>query len=630
VRWLLLVVVAATVAACARPAVRPDPGPVTVPASDDLYAGGLAALRAGKAAEAARSFRAYLKAAEEEDGQTEAARAYLIRALVSDGECDEARAELPALEGVLAADAASAVAGCRPRFRLPTDEAGQRRELARALSEGDAVAAVLLGNALGAALDEADRAQVIAVVDAMDAPLLAHVQPLLRPGWPGAELAFRRVALRLHAGDLEAAAKLLTEVTDPALRARAQASLDAARLRAQVAPQVVLVLLPLTGRHAAVGKELRVAIELAAAGDRDVKLVFADTTGDEVRAATLVDEQVAAVHPLVILGPVGERESAAAAARAVALGVPIALLTPTEGVAFGPSGVVRLWSSAEGRARAAARAAVSLGYQAPAVLVPRDEVGRAQARAFTEAVTRAGGQVVASGEYDPTATQLEPDLKVFLGLDPRTNERLRLHLRRDPKNGWKTFSPDVEFDLLFVPDSFDRATLIAAFLEFFNVELRTSDMKDSLSLRKKHGGRIPTIVQLLGSSGWHSPELIVRGGGTIEGALLVDDFAGIGTEDFTSDEAAAFAQRWQTRTGRSPTTLAAQAFDAATMVLAARRRALSGGGPPRKAMARALSGASLPAGVCGPARVNLAGELERGVVLLRVDGGQFVIEDTVE
>src|SRR5207244_10491661 len=103
---------------------------------------------------------------------------------------------------------------------------------------------------------------------------------------------------------------------------------------------------------------------------------------------------------------------------------------------------------------------------------------------------------------DPTATDLEPDVKAFLGLDPLTNERLRRHLARHPKDGWKTFSPDVDFDLLFVPDEAERAALVASFLVYYNVELRTSDDVDSLALRRKHGGRLPSFVQLLGGAGW--------------------------------------------------------------------------------------------------------------------------------
>jgi hypothetical protein len=310
------------------------------------------------------------------------------------------------------------------------------------------------------------------------------------------------------------------------------------------------------------------------------------------------------------------------------------MLSPAEGLGDARAGVVRLVSSAEARARAAAHTARAMGFEALAVLAPSDDLGRAQAAAFVETARRDGAQVVTVGEYDPTATDLDPDVKRFLGLDPATNERLRRYLRSHPKDGWKTFSPDIDFDLLFVPDTYDRAALIASFLVFYNVELRAAphgEVVDSASLRRKHGGHVPAIVQLMGSSGWHDRALAVRGGPAVAGALIIDDFAGepAQAEAEVGGGGDGFSARWRARTGRSPSAIAAQAFDAARMALAARRRALEGApDDPRAAARRALSEAGLDERdaprACAPAHVDPDGELVRDPVVLRLDGGEFV------
>jgi ABC-type branched-subunit amino acid transport system substrate-binding protein len=150
--------------------------------------------------------------------------------------------------------------------------------------------------------------------------------------------------------------------------------------------------------------------------------------------------------------------------------------------------------------------------------------------------------------------------------------------------------------------------------------------------RKKHGGRLPSIVQLLGSSGWHDPGLLSRGGRDVEGAYLIDDFvaeAGDDAADEPSGAAAVFTERWQAKTGRAPTAAAAQAWDATFMALGARRRAASADDP-RAAAAQFLSVATLNDGACGPAKVDKSGELVRGVVLLRVEGGEFVVQESIE
>jgi hypothetical protein len=237
--------------------------------------------------------------------------------------------------------------------------------------------------------------------------------------------------------------------------------------------------------------------------------------------------------------------------------------------------------------------------------------------------------VVAVVGYDPTATDLEPDVKGLLGLDPSRNERLRRHLaRRGRKDGWKTFSPDVAFDLLYVPDEVGPGALIASYLPYFNVEVRDSDVMDLLSLRRKHGGHVPSVVQLLGSSGWFHPSLAARGGDAVDGALVVVPCA-VGAADSIdapSDQAAEMAERFEARTGRPPGPVAAQAHDAARLFLAARARA-AGAADPRDQLARALRGARLPDGACGPAGMNRDGALERPAALLQVDGDGFAPAD---
>jgi ABC-type branched-subunit amino acid transport system substrate-binding protein len=409
-------------------------------------------------------------------------------------------------------------------------------------------------------------------------------------------------------------------------RAVAPAIADPAEPRAD--PALVAVLLPLSGRHAAVGREMRTAIEVAAATDgRKVVLRFLDTRGDAAEAARLVD-RAADDRAIGVLGPVGQLEASAAAARARERGVPIAMLAP-DATPDPAAGVFRLWSSAEWEAEEAARLAVGRGHDRLAVLHPRDPLGAAQAQAFARAARAAGVSVVAEGDYDPTARDLEPDVKRFLGLDPATNPRLRKHLARfGRKEGWKRFSPDVAFDLLYIPDQVGPAALVASYLPYFNIEVRDSDVMDVISLRRKHGGHVPSVVQLLGSSGWFHPGLTARGGDAVDGALVVVPcaIADGGLADQPSDQAAELAERFEARAGRPPGPVAGQAHDAARLFLAARARA-AGAADPRDQLRRTLATARLPDGACGPAAMSPTGALERAASLLQVDGDGFTPAD---
>lgn len=434
----------------------------------------------------------------------------------------------------------------------------------------------------------------------------------------GAAAAAAAAARALHTGELAQARRWLDAAAaapDRAAVAEQLAALEAAlAARPPPDPAVVAVLLPLSGPHAALGRELRQAIEAAPAGG--ARRLFLDTAGEPERAAAAVEAAVAQ-RALVALGPVGVREAQAAAVRAVALGLPIALLAPAEG-ADPEAGVFRLAGSPEAEARAAAAVAVALGVPTVGVLAPRDDVGQAAEEAFAAAAAAAGLAVTARGLYDPTASALQPDLQAFLGLDPATNPRLAAHLRRHGKRGLTTFSPDVPFALLYLPDRYDRAALVASYLPYLGVEVHSQDFLDPEYLRRKHGGRIPQVVQLLGSSGWHHPALTVRGGDAVEGAYFVEpcpglDGGGAGVEPLH----AAFAGR-----GAAPSTAAQEAHDA--WLLVERARASAAGAPsPRAAWSAALAGARLDDGACAPAAI-VDGALVREPALLGVDAGEIV------
>lgn len=528
------------------------------------------------------------------------------------------------------------------RTRAP-DLAAARAALARALAAG-APAPILIAAgdvvAHGGALD-ADAAAIAAAIDRARAAELELAWPTLDPDAPPAgAVALRRALLAHHGGDDAIAAIWLPRATGLAPPLIALAAELGKALAAPIDRGTIAVLLPRTGRFAGLGGELEAAIRLAARG-ATAKFVYLDTGGDEPGATAAVDQAIAA-GAVAILGPVGEREAAAAARRAAAAGIPIALLAPADG-ADPEAGVFRLTSSPADEAALAAGVAAAEGAPTVGIFAPRDDVGDAMAAAFAAAATARGLTVTADGRYDPTAADLEPDVKQFLGLVPAQNPRLAAHLRRYGQKGWQTFVPDVPFATLYIPDRYDRAALVAAFLPYLGVEVRTTDVADVDALRRKYHGQIPQVVQLIGSSGWNHPALAIRGGDAVEGALIVDVFAPAGgavaagddgdttipddgTIDGPADAAASatdFTAAFHAATGRDPTSAAAQVYDATRLVLQA-RAAADPTGAPRAAFAQALAHGRLTDGACGPAAIGADGEITRAAVVLQVDRGELV------
>jgi branched-chain amino acid transport system substrate-binding protein len=436
---------------------------------------------------------------------------------------------------------------------------------------------------------------------------------------PAGKLALRVARLAHHRGDDRDARGFLARARGAADEPEVHAAVEALAgelVTPAVDPALVAVLLPLSGPYAAIGGELRVAIELSpAVGTHWFPL---DTKGTPEGAVAAV-ETAADKGAIGILGPVGQREAIAAAGAAALHDLPIALLAPADG-ADPSAGVFRLVASPADEGRAIARLAAEDNFPTVGVFAPRDDIGRESTDAFVGEATRLGLQVTGQGTYDPTGGNVEPDVKAFLGLVPARNPRLAAHLARHGKAGWRTFSPDIPYTLLYLPDRYDRAAIVAAYFPYYNVELRTTEAPDPDRLARKHGGHMPQVVQLVGGAGWHHPTLPVRGGAAVQGALIVDDFAG----ELGGDLAAQFAAAFQQRMKRSPGTAAAEAYDAATLLAAARAQAAAARDP-RSALRAALAHARLPDGACGPAAIGPDGELARTPSILEVQGDELIL-----
>ncbi len=463
-----------------------------------------------------------------------------------------------------------------------------------------------------------------AAIDALDEAGVLEVLARRGDAAPVARLALRAARLAHHRGDDAEARALIARASTAADEAAVHAELSTlgAALAAAppVQPQTIAVLLPLTGRFGGLGRELRAAIQIAPT--TGTSWLFLDTRG-EPDGATAAVAQAHAAGAAGILGPVGSREAIAASRAAALHHLPIALLAPDDG-ADPEAGVFRLVDSPADEGRAVARLAAQDGFPTVGVFAPRDDLGLEAADAFVVEATRLGLVVTRQGTYDPTGGDVEGDLQDFLDLVPARNPRFAQHAARAGKKAFTTFSPDIPYSLLFVPDRHDRAAIVAAFLPYFGVELRTVEFPDPERLRRKHGGNLPQVVQLVGGSGWNHPSLPIRGGDAVQGALIVDAYIG----DLGADVGAQFAQAFQARTGRSASAAAAQAHDAALLVGDARQRAAAspaGGRDMRSALRAELARGVLDDGACGPAAIDVTGELAREPSVLEVQNDQLIV-----
>ena len=200
-----------------------------------------------------------------------------------------------------------------------------------------------------------------------------------------------------------------------------------------------------------------------------------------------------------------------------------------------------------------------------AILYPQDNYGRGMRDQFWHFVDERGGSVVAVSSYNPDATDFAEAIRRMIGYSILTgSERVALEeratflrrARRLPpedaaiarKVAYNILGPEgeplppiVDFDALFIPDSYDKVVLIAPQLAFHEV----------------------THVRLLGPGAWIHPDLLRIAGKHVRGAVISSPFHSESGFPFVSQ----FVTSYRETFGSPPDMFAAQAFDAARLVL---------------------------------------------------------------
>jgi len=581
---------------------------------------------------------------------------------------DRARLELAKLQR--ARGEASLARSTAQRIRFANLAPGERREAQRLLADlaadtGDPVDRLRWLGDLAAdpgpgAGDGRVQAEIDAVVAALPKESLAATADGLGRRPIAAHVWLAEAARALDANDPEAAERALERARKLPLgpndadalvelesRLSAKPSASALALVSSASPfadapadpfvatarlDVTLgVALPLSGSVKEYGQEALQGILLAAGlfdagGARRAgpRVVIRDTRGRPEDAAQAVAELAGEPGLLAIVGPLLPEESEAAAQAAEAAGVPLLALTRREGLARGKHGVLRVGTSPRLEAELLAEHAIhGMGQRRFAILYPEDAFGQALRAAFWDAVTARGGEVVAVASYPVGATDFAGPIRRMVGyemLPPGAAEALAerekmlkrakrlpaaeaLELREKARAlttpDGAPLPPYVNFEAIFIPDTHQAAGLIAPHLAFHEVK----------------------GVRLLGPSAWNHPGLLSLGGRHVEGAV----FPGAYHASITAPNVVAFGQRFEASFGHAASSLAAEAFDAANLALAA---AAEGAGD-REELLEALFEEPRRVGVSGVLQIAPDGEVARRPHLLGVAGGKVVCIDEV-
>jgi branched-chain amino acid transport system substrate-binding protein len=298
---------------------------------------------------------------------------------------------------------------------------------------------------------------------------------------------------------------------------------------------------PLTGRFGNAGRR---ALDAALLSSKIFKqrssspweIVAADSgvTPEEIREAVshLADD----VNVIAIVAMSGTAEATIIAEEAQIRKVPLILITSKEGITETGEYVFQHFLTATQQVEALigyVQRKLNIGIFS--VLYPQDDYGLEMVSIFRSKVKSIGSKIYQAVPYRKTDTDFSNQIRKLTGnrigvaeqasgMDESTHTRL-----------------SVDFEALFIPDSHQRVKMITSQLAYYNV----------------------MGVKLLGTSLWHSPDLVKNGAEYLEGAVFVDSFFANGYLPETND----FVDVYYAAYGREPGNIDALSYDTMDIVL---------------------------------------------------------------
>ena len=400
---------------------------------------------------------------------------------------------------------------------------------------------------------------------------------------------------------------------DPSTTQKAQdylSSLDSLR---KVEPKTIGVVLPLTGRSAAVAQRtlrgIQFGLGLNGSPTSSFRLAVIDSQGNAEVARRGVERLVSEDNVIAIIGGLQSKTASAEANQASELGVPTISLSLRQGVTEVSPLVFRNTLTAEMQIRRLVRTAMDeLGYKRFAVLFPNDAYGVEATNLFWDEVLARGGKITAAQTYSPKETDFRESVERLVGtffIEARTEEFKTRSKEINEANAQKHRSarintkeavlpPMIDFDAIFIPDSMKAFGQISATLAYNEVK----------------------NVKLLGTNLWNVDGLQKRAGPFANNLLFVDSYSNTDGRFQNSG----FVREYKKTYGVDPGQFEIQGYDSALML----RQLISQGASSRQSLGRALSDLNNLPGLLGPLSVDEDRDILRPVTVLTLENGQIV------
>jgi branched-chain amino acid transport system substrate-binding protein len=299
--------------------------------------------------------------------------------------------------------------------------------------------------------------------------------------------------------------------------------------------------LPLSGRYGDYGSKALDAMLLAAGiFDRKNKTLWKIVAEDSRGLPEGVKDAVAHLartgNVIAIIAVAGTLEAIEVAHEADKWMIPIILITPTEGVTSSNDYVFQHFLTPSQQIEALAKYALAdLNCAIFSILYPQDDYGEEMVTIFRAQADRIGGKVERAISYSKSQTDFSEEINKV------TRNGIRTEKSTNFSNPETKAPVSVDFEALFIPDSYQRVKMIASQLAFYDIK----------------------NIKLLGTSLWNSPNLLKKGEEYLEGAVFADSFFVNGFYPETND----FVDIYYTAYSREPENIEALSYDTLGMII---------------------------------------------------------------
>ncbi|HEX9743629.1 MAG TPA: penicillin-binding protein activator [Nitrospiraceae bacterium] len=441
--------------------------------------------------------------------------------------------------------------------------------------------------------------------DKMDRKALHRLRDAYPTTFPGDLALIRLIELYSSRGDQHQIERnlylFLNRFPNHDYAPTASETLKSLKARLKASQYVIGVMVPTSGRYSQFGTEVLNGVRLALDKGREtlgltsIEYITIDSDTDRTLLKLDLSTKISEYRPLAVIGPLFSRDLPLVAELAEKTETPF--LTPTASLAdvrrLGTFLFNTSTSAYQQAHRLADYAVQYLGYTRFCILHPDTPYGQELARLFAQEVTQFGGEIIAVESYKETEMDFGAQIRRLKAEDLK---RHGIAKTVPMSKGGVRVVYEPGFDAVFLPGRSSQIGLLTSQLLFHDVK-----------------------VGFLGNSTWNGPDLLRVADRTIEGDIFVDGFFADSSNPTIHD----FVVRYRLRHKADPSSFAAQAYDAARLVLEAVTRGATTGRAVRDELTRSPD---LPA-LSGPAAFAPNGTLDRRLFVIEVKKGKLVQVD---